>query len=168
MGEKKTVNQILEHIPTINWSKSNDKVSLFETTIRYLGGMLSGYDLLRGPLAHLADKTSNVEALLAQSINLANNLSYAFETPSGVPSYLLTLSIRGYDVRPNSLAGVGTLILEWTRLADLSGNQSYAEIVKKAESYLLSPSPASAEPFPGLVGSQISIQTGEFVNSDGG
>ncbi|XP_014554825.1 glycoside hydrolase family 47 protein [Bipolaris victoriae FI3] len=168
MGEKETVNQILDHIPTINWAVTDSSVSLFETTIRYLGGMLSGYDLLRGPLAHLADNPSNVEALLTQSINLANNLSYAFETPSGVPWNNLDLSARGNDGNPNGLATIGTLILEWTRLADLSGNQTYADIVAKAESYLLSPSPKSGEPFPGLVGSTISVQTGEFTDGKGG
>ena len=38
------VNEILNYIPTINFDVSidNEQVSLFETTIRYLGGMLSG------------------------------------------------------------------------------------------------------------------------------
>ncbi len=36
------VDVILEYIPTINFSKTGSSVSLFETTIRYLGGMLSG------------------------------------------------------------------------------------------------------------------------------
>jgi mannosyl-oligosaccharide alpha-1,2-mannosidase len=168
MGEKKTVNEILDHIPTINWAVTDDTVSLFETTIRYLGGMLSGYDLLCGPLAHLADDASKVEALLTQSINLANNLSYAFETPSGVPWNVLILNNRSNSGEPNGLATVGTLILEWTRLADLSGNQTYADIVSRAEDYLLSPSPASAEPFPGLLGSEIDVATGKFLNAEGG
>lgn len=42
------VNDILKHIRTVDFTKSRTKqtVSLFETTIRYLGGMLSAYDLL--------------------------------------------------------------------------------------------------------------------------
>ncbi len=36
------VDTILEYIPTIDFDKTDDEVSLFETTIRYLGGMLSG------------------------------------------------------------------------------------------------------------------------------
>lgn len=36
------VDTIVEFIPTINFDKTADQVSLFETTIRYLGGMLSG------------------------------------------------------------------------------------------------------------------------------
>jgi hypothetical protein len=36
------VNTILEFIPTIDFDKASGHVSLFETTIRYIGGMLSG------------------------------------------------------------------------------------------------------------------------------
>lgn len=169
MGEKEIVNQILEHIPTIDWSQTAIDVSLFETTIRYLGGMLSGYDLLKGPLAHLADNPANVDALLTQSINLANNLSYAFETPTGIPWNVLDLATRGNDGSANGLATVGTLILEWTRLADLSGNQTYAALVNKAEQYLLAPQPQPlAEPFPGLLGMNINVTTGEFLDAEGG
>jgi mannosyl-oligosaccharide alpha-1,2-mannosidase len=53
MGEADIVNQIVEYVPKIDFSKTNSTVSLFETTIRYLGGMISGYDFLRGPGANL-------------------------------------------------------------------------------------------------------------------
>jgi mannosyl-oligosaccharide alpha-1,2-mannosidase len=168
MGQRDIVNQIIAYVPTINWAQTPASVSLFETTIRYLGGLLSGYDLLSGPLSSLADRPADVDALLAQAITLANNLSYAFETPSGVPWNVLDFATRGNDGSPNGLATVGTLILEWTRLADLSGNATYAELVSKAESYLLSPSPASAEPFPGLLGMNIDPKTGEFLDATGG
>lgn len=36
------VDEILNYIPTIDFDHTTDGVSLFETTIRYLGGMLSG------------------------------------------------------------------------------------------------------------------------------
>lgn len=42
MGNTETINQILEFIPTINFDNTTTDVSLFETTIRYLGGMLAG------------------------------------------------------------------------------------------------------------------------------
>ena len=61
MQQKDVVNQIIEYIPTIDFTKTSSEVSLFETTIRYLGGMVSGYDFLTGPLAGLAD---NVLSLL--------------------------------------------------------------------------------------------------------
>lgn len=64
MGQKDIVRQITDFIPTIDYSMSipNESVSLFETTIRYLGGMLSGYDLLTGPL-----KSYNVKVCLISS-----------------------------------------------------------------------------------------------------
>jgi hypothetical protein len=85
MEQKDIINQIIDYIPTINYYSTPSTVSLFETTIRYLGGMLSGYDFLSGPLASLAANKTNVDALLTQSQNLANALSYAFDTASGVP-----------------------------------------------------------------------------------
>lgn len=41
------VDDILEFIPTINYDETTTEVSLFETTIRYLGGMLSGMSFTR-------------------------------------------------------------------------------------------------------------------------
>ncbi|KAF2125818.1 glycoside hydrolase family 47 protein [Dothidotthia symphoricarpi CBS 119687] len=170
MQEEETVHQILAHIPTIDWTTTPTLVSLFETTIRYLGGMLSGFDLLSGPFAHLADNKEHVDALLSQSIKLADTLSFAFNTPSGVPWNTLTLSANGSgnDGSPNGLATTGTLILEWVRLADLSGNSTYASLVEAAEQHLLHPEPAWAEPFPGLLGGTIDPLTGMFLDSRGG
>jgi len=60
MGIPKIVNQIVDYVPSIDWSVSADDqpVSLFETTIRYVAGLLSGYDLLKGPLSDLVDDVS--------------------------------------------------------------------------------------------------------------
>jgi mannosyl-oligosaccharide alpha-1,2-mannosidase len=184
------VNQIVDYVPDIDWSISanNDAVSLFETTIRYVAGLLSGYDLLNGPLSKLVDdvsrhhppkietgilttspfQKSKVDTLLQQATNLANNLSYAFDTPSGIPSNNLLFADRSTDGSTNGLATVGTLVMEWTRLSDLTGNETYGALTQKAESYLLSPQPASSEPWPGLVGTNIDINTGKFVDASGG
>lgn len=168
MGQKDIVNQIIDYIPTIDWSVTDSSVSLFETTIRYLGGMLSGYDFLSGPMADMADNPANVAALLEQSVNLANNLSYAFQTESGVPYNLLDFAAQDVIREPNGLATVGTLILEWTRLSDLTGDYTYARLVEKAEARLLFPSPATSEPFPGLLGMNIDPVTGAFQDARGG
>jgi len=42
------VNEILEYVPTIDWSVSyqDETVSLFETTIRYLAAMVSKHSLV--------------------------------------------------------------------------------------------------------------------------
>lgn len=42
MEDWDVVKQILDFVPTIDFDSTSSEVSLFETTIRYLGGMLSG------------------------------------------------------------------------------------------------------------------------------
>lgn len=45
MGKADVVQDVLKHIATIDWNKTaqgKESVSVFETTIRYLGGLLSG------------------------------------------------------------------------------------------------------------------------------
>lgn len=107
--------------------------------------------------------------MLNQAANLANNLSYAFETPTGIPYNNLIFSDRSNDgSTTNGLATIGTLVLEWTRLSDLTGNETYAQLTQKAESYLLNPQPAYNVPWPGLLGTNVDISTGLFTDASGG
>lgn len=78
------VDDIIDFIPTVDFTRAEDSVSLFETTIRYLAGMLSAYDLLQGPLASLASNASVVEEILVQAKSLADTLKYAFDTPGSM------------------------------------------------------------------------------------
>ncbi|KAL9110751.1 MAG: hypothetical protein Q9227_004743 [Pyrenula ochraceoflavens] len=172
MGLPDIVTEIVNYIPSVNFRqpKTGDPVSLFETTIRYMGGMLAGYDLLTGPLSDLAEgiPPENVQALLSQSMNLADALKFAFDTPSGVPFNNLFPQNQSHDdSTTNGLATVGSLVLEWTHLSDLLGNDTeYASLAQKGESYLLNPSPPEDEPYPGLVGDSVYISNGSFANAD--
>lgn len=117
----------------------------------------------------IKDQTSNVPALLAQAENLADILSFAFDTPTGIPSNNLYFNNHTTDgSNTNGLATIGSLVLEWTHLSDLSGNSTYATLAQKGESYLLAPQPVSSEPFPGLVGTNVNISTGLFLDAAGG
>ena len=110
-----------------------------------------------------------VENLLKQVTTLADTLSFAFGTPSGIPdpTVILNPSPRLKGSGNNGIAGCGTLVLEWTRLTDITGNQTYTELTQKAEDHLLNPK-GSPEAFPGLVGEGVSLETGEFLDSQGG
>ncbi|PQE12544.1 glycoside hydrolase family 47 protein [Rutstroemia sp. NJR-2017a BBW] len=163
------VDQILEFIPTINFSNTSSQISLFETTIRYIGGLLAGYDLLKGPVSNLNSNDTAVDEVLQQAVRLANNLAFAFDTPSGVPSNNLYFNPSRTDGSTNNgIATIGTLVLEWTHLSDLTGNKTYAELSQKGESYLLDPHPKYNEPWPGLVGTNVNLQTGLFEDASGG
>lgn len=169
MENFEVVNQILAYVQTINFDNAIGDVSLFETTIRYLGGLLSAYDLLQGPLNGKSNDTVSVQTILKQAQHLADNLKVAFDTPSGVPDNDLYFSPpRIANSTTNGLATIGTLVMEWTRLSDLTGDPKYGQLAQKAEEYLLNPKPALGEPFPGLLGMDVNITTGLFVDGSGG
>ncbi|KAK1759562.1 glycoside hydrolase family 47 protein [Echria macrotheca] len=164
------VEQIVQYIPKIDFSKTTDDVSLFETTIRYLGGLLSAYDLMSANATGHTFAPSDLSAILEQAVHLADNLKVAFDTPSGVPDNDLRFDPpRRVGSETNGLATIGTLVLEWTRLSDLTGNPEYAKLAQRGEGYLLDPQPRElGEPFPGLLGTDVNITTGKFVDGSGG
>lgn len=172
MGDAESVNQILEFVPTIDFTTTAEPgdISLFETNIRYFGGLLSAYDLLQQEeYSKLVKDKKLIDACLKQAKSLADSLKFAFDTPSGIPDPIIRLNpekeLNGSET--NNIAEAGTLVLEWTRLSDLTGESEYAELSQKAESYLLEPN-ADGEPFPGLTGTHVSLEDGHFVNSEGG
>jgi mannosyl-oligosaccharide alpha-1,2-mannosidase len=91
MEQTDIVRQILDFIPTIDFTKigpgvgASQSVSLFETNIRYIGGLLSAYDLLKGPFRHLGVEEEEVDGLLQQCVVLAEALKFAFGTKTGIP-----------------------------------------------------------------------------------
>ena len=127
MEQADIVNIILDYIPTVDFTKNQavppDPVStsLFETNIRYLGGLLSAYDLLKGPFAHLDCPKKNVDALLTQAKSLADTLKFAFNTPTGIPVNLVYVDNQTFTTQNQlgdgsywaDLAELGTLVLEW-------------------------------------------------------
>lgn len=127
MEQTDIVNIILNYIPTVDFTKTNappsdsQVTSLFETTIRYLGGMMSAYDLLKGPFARLNCSEKNIEALLTQAQSLADTLKFAFDTPTGIPVndiYIDNKTFTTDDLLEDGtyyagLAELGTLCIEW-------------------------------------------------------
>lgn len=188
MRDNTTVANILDIVSKVDFSttkKQNDRISVFETTIRYLGGMISckslleiyfhvttvlirtAYDLLTGPYSDLLNGKS-AKLLLDQAKTLADGLSVAFDTQTGIPdpTVYFNPSKRKSGTNRNNAAEIGTLILEWTRLSDLTGDGKYAKLAQKAENYLLRPTGAP-EAWPGLIGTWVGINDGKFQDSNG-
>jgi len=98
------------------------QVSVFETTIRILGGLLSAYDLSGEPI------------FLEKANDLGQRLLPAFDSPSGVPHGFATLSGGGsgatnthWHRNSAALAELGTLQLEFRYLARSTGNAEYEQ-----------------------------------------
>ncbi|KAK6347914.1 maturation of Asn-linked oligosaccharides protein [Orbilia javanica] len=170
------VEQQLRIISEIDYTQCEHQISLFETTIRYLGGMVSAYDLLTGPYSWFIQSGKGqknhdlVQSLLRQSVALADALKWSFNTTSGIPMPFFMLSekrIKSEDI--NNIAGFGTLVLEWTRLSDLTGDPQYTNLAQRAQEYLLKvENPEIGEPFPGLLGTNVRLNDGKFLDSYGG
>ncbi|KAK7429120.1 hypothetical protein QQZ08_004335 [Neonectria magnoliae] len=166
MNEVEIVDKILRQIAKTDFSataENNQAISLFETTIRYLGGLLSAYDLLSGPFKHLVKEPRFRDTLLEKAQTLANSLSIAFDTPSGVPDdeVIFNPNPRQVGNPDNSITCIGTLVLEWTRVSDLTGNLTYAALAQRAQAHLLHPKPEGFR-LPGLVGTYVRLNDGTF------
>jgi len=93
------------------------KVSVFETTIRCLGGLISAYQL------------TNDTLFLNRARELGNILIYAFNASSRIPYNKVTLdSSKPWGVNTN-LAEAGTLSLEFASLSVITKDPSYAQKV---------------------------------------
>ncbi|WVQ79805.1 hypothetical protein IAT38_001905 [Cryptococcus sp. DSM 104549] len=99
---------------------------VFETGIRYLGGMLGAYDL------------SGDQLLLNRSVDLAEVLSTAFNTVSGLPSGRIDPGTKDKMIRLNtvSLAEVGSMSLELIRLAQVTKDRKWFDLAQRAMDYI--------------------------------
>lgn len=176
MEQKDIVKIILDFIPTIDFTKNNSPdpvtTSLFETNIRYLGGLLAAYDLLKGPFNGTVTNTTQVDALLSQAKILADTLKFCFNTPTGIPVNSVVIGNKTFQDSSKledgtytaGLAEIGTLQLEWQHLSDLTGDPSYGDLAQRAESWWFK----GKEVWPGLTGGLFNISSGDIIEDYGG
>ena len=103
-----------------------DVLNVFETTIRYLGGLLGAYDLSDGKYPVLLDKAKELGEILYT----------AFDTPNRMPitrwHWKEAASKTYQEAGENSLiAEVGSLTLEFTRLSQLTGDPVYFDAIQR-------------------------------------
>ncbi|CAO1377523.1 unnamed protein product [Diamesa serratosioi] len=105
-------------------------ISVFETNIRYVGGLLAAYALTGDQL--FKEKAQYV----------ADKMLPAFQTPTGIPYALInfkTGSSKNYGWASGGssiLSEFGTLHLEFVYLSDITGNSVYRERVQNIRSVL--------------------------------
>lgn len=106
-------------------------IPVFETVIRYLGGLLGAYDISNHTYPVLLDKAKE----------LAEILLGAFDTPNHMPTlyYLWApefASTTHRSSRQAVLAEIGSLTLEFTRLAQITGDVRYYDAVARISNEL--------------------------------
>ena len=130
MGMEDEYRDALRYVAQVDFAHTRSyNIPVFETVIRYLGGLLGAYDMSGGKDTILLEKARD----------LGDMLMGAFDTVNRMP--LLRYDWRPQAARQNlrakedsCLAELGTLTLEFTRLAQLTGNHSYFDAVRVSHS----------------------------------
>ncbi|TEB32929.1 seven-hairpin glycosidase [Coprinellus micaceus] len=136
------------HIDFSQSKQENERVSIFETTIRYLGGMLSTYELTN----------EEYPELLGQSVKLADKLAYGWVGSNNIPYGWLNFTNNEPQVTVTNIAEAGTLTLEWEVLSKFTGNKTYEDLVLRSVNQI-----AKLEmPLPGLAPVWIDPTTSSF------
>ncbi|XP_043692306.1 alpha-mannosidase I MNS4 [Telopea speciosissima] len=142
----------------------NKTVSVFETSIRILGGLLSAH-LIASDYATGMRIPSYENQLLHLSEDLARRLLPAFDTPTGIPFGSVNL-LHGVDENESkitSTAGGGTLTLEFGVLSRLTNNPVFEQVTKNAVRGIW-----ARRSKLNLVGAHINVFTGEWTQKDAG
>ncbi|KAG5982756.1 hypothetical protein E4U55_001408 [Claviceps digitariae] len=128
MGFKDEFYQAVQRVAKINWSKHDGgTINVFEVTIRYLGGLLSAYDL------------SQEKVLLSKAVELGDALYMAFDTPNRLPTHWLsyTKAQAGETTGDSSIssAASGSLCVEFTRLSQITGDAKYYDATERVKRF---------------------------------
>ncbi|KAF3938973.1 hypothetical protein ABW19_dt0203202 [Dactylella cylindrospora] len=153
-------------INNVDFDNPEGLVDPFETTIRYLGALVSTVDLLHAGVIKSPSPTFR-EDILRQAKILANNLGPGFDTPTGMIWPRVSFRARrGVDTDGKRtkntvvhLARAGSHWLEYATLTALTGNQIYLKNSTRAWSVIVNTE--RKEGWPGIVESPRSILTGK-------
>jgi hypothetical protein len=120
---------------TLDYNKDQD-VNTFETTIRMLGGLLSAHYLQETLPGMMPEDDKAKDLFLEKADDLADRLTGAYESPSGVPWASIILKdgkgeASHADGGASSTAEATSLQLEMKYLAFLTGEGHYWEKAEK-------------------------------------
>jgi hypothetical protein len=137
---------------SLNFNKGAS-ISVFEVTIRVLGGLLAAFDLSKDQL------------FLDKARDLGDKLLPAFNTPTGIPRASISLSTGaasnpGWTGGSSILSELGTLQVEFRYLSKATGTASYGA---KAEAVIEKLD--QIKPPHGLYPIYVSAETGGLTTS---
>jgi mannosyl-oligosaccharide alpha-1,2-mannosidase len=127
MDMKDEFTEAVDAVKRIDFTRSpRDDIPVFETVIRYLGGLLGAYDI----------SGQHYEILLDKAKELAEVLIGAFDTPNRMPVLYYRWAPEHVSRRHRAnahavLAEIGSLSLEFTRLAQLTREDRYYDAIAR-------------------------------------
>lgn len=156
------VTQLLQD--KINFD-SDINVSVFETNIRIVGGLIGAHLISHRAGVALEPGWPCNGPLLRMAEDVAKRLLPAFDTNTGMPYGTVNLrhGVPAGETSITCTAGVGTFIVEFGALSRLTGDPIYEEVALNAL-YALN---RFKSPI-GLFGNHIDVQTGRWTAQDAG
>ncbi|KAH8101109.1 glycoside hydrolase family 47 protein [Cristinia sonorae] len=153
MGQDKLFEEAVEFASKIDFSISHtpDTTSVFETTIRFLGGLLSAFELSGEKHPVLVQKAKEV----------ADKMSVAFSLGNTVPYGFVNFNTSTPTIATSNIAEAGTLSLEWATLTKHTGNATYRRLAENSVRHIAGLTP----PLPGLAAQGIDPTSGNFVGA---
>lgn len=144
-------------------------VSVFETNIRMVGGLLSGHILA----SYLQERHGLMTWYRGDMLLMAKELGYrllpAFNTSTGVPHPRINLRLglkspKLGQVHETCTACAGTMILEFAALSRLTGEPIFEAKARAAMDYLWQQRHRSSD----LMGTVLNIHNGDWIRRDSG
>jgi mannosyl-oligosaccharide alpha-1,2-mannosidase len=127
MGLQEDFEEAAKAVNLIDFTTSpRPDIPVFETTIRYLGGLLAAYDVSGATYKNLLDK----------AVELAEVLMGIFDTPNRMPDLYYrwkpTFASQPHRAsQRSSLAELGSLSMEFTRLAQITKDNRYYDAIAR-------------------------------------
>ncbi|KAL1601825.1 hypothetical protein SLS60_006740 [Paraconiothyrium brasiliense] len=125
MGAREEFISAIKDVEAINFGHTNmDKVNMFETNIRHLGGLLSAWEL------------SREDRILNKAKEIGEMLYHAFDTPNNMPLTRWDFHKAGQgekqDAEENVLiAELGSFTLEFVRLSQATGDPKWFDAANR-------------------------------------
>lgn len=163
---QRSVDNVVRHVRF----DSDIVVSVFETNIRVVGGLLSGHVLANLIKSKHPDYLQHYDGeLLALAKDCATRLLPAFNTSTGIPYPRVNLrngmdSSKIQNVKDTCTACAGTMVLEFGALSRLTNDTVFEQKARKAMDYLWKQRHRSSD----LVGSVLNIHNGDWIRRESG
>ncbi|KAI9703985.1 MAG: hypothetical protein M1820_005767 [Bogoriella megaspora] len=137
------------------------ELNIFETTARYLGGFLAAYDLSEGKYPILLYKAKEMDEMLYKAFDTLNRM------PVTRWNFKAAKRRDIFQEAPDSalVAEVGSLTLEWTRLAQLTGDMRYYDAVARIMNIFTAQQAETH--LPGMFAVLINTQSADFTQDSG-
>lgn len=147
MGLDEEAKEVEVYVETLNFNK-DISVSVFETNIRVLGGLLSMYQYTSNP------------KILAKAKDVGDRLLPAFNSTTGIPYASVNLHTGAVSGDGAGPAGAGTFTLEFGLLSYYTRDPVYYKKAKKAMQAMF-----DRRSERGLIGDFIHINSGDWLSS---